>query len=178
MTSYPRPASNSDPATADFIAALLAEPIRPPKGVEAISYPFDRVPTIAASVFTEYPKDECWFNCVDYSVKHSVTPVFGWAIWQVNPVTFVAQHHTVVNDQGKLLDVTFGPQEHPVLFVPDGQAPFDFSGMRFPFNFQKSDTEQFWLAGEHRNPWFSIAKAPHSVRAADIISAGRQAGVI
>ncbi|MFT5547141.1 hypothetical protein [Rheinheimera aquimaris] len=175
---YPYTPELSNPETLKFIETLLAQPIRPPKGVAIQSYAYHHQPLVVKTINTDYPNDECWYNCVDYSVSYGHKPVFGWAIWQAGPDTLVAQHHAVVDTGDCLLDVTLGPNFSSILFVPDENAPFDFNELRFPFNFELSREEKLWFAFEHTTDKFSIAKCVESERAKLIIKAGLDAGVI
>lgn len=168
----------SDPATQYFIKTLLAQQIRPPSGVSVGSYNAHRQAQLVPTVVTDYPKDECWFNCVDYAITNGGRPVFGWAIWRVRAQKHVAQHHAVMEINGSLIDVTLGGEFSKILFVPDNNAPYDFINLRHPFNFEVSDRGCVWFAPGIRSLDFAIARTSGSERARRIIESGRLAGVI
>lgn len=168
----------SAPATQTFIKTLLAQPIRPPNGVPPGSCKSHHQPQVVSSVVTPYPEDECWFNCVEYAIANGGVPVFGWAIWSVGTQKYVAQHHAVVDVGSSLVDVTLGRSFPAIMFVPDNNAPFDFSQLRFPFSFEVSAAGMEWFAVGHTSPVFAIALASGTDRASRVIEAGRLAGVI
>lgn len=151
----------SDIALLRFVDNLLSQPIRPAKGLTSQTYEFDRqlqdVPLLSNS---PYPSNYCWFNCLEHCLSNSGGVVFGWGIWQQGPKHFVAQHHAVWRSpSGDFLDPTPNTISNTTLFIPDSRAPFDYEGLRCPFNFESTSIgENIWFASSGvQNPFFSIA---------------------
>ena len=134
----------------DFIELVRSSNIHPAKGaeyldqdnhLELIEVPLLRNP--------EYKHLYCWYNSLDYQYKNGGKVIFGWAIWETDRNTLLAQHHAVwQSSNGQYLDVT--PTERLVeniLFLPDNRAPFDYQGPRAPFNLeQDKNGTAIWVA--------------------------------
>lgn len=74
-------------------------------------------------------KDECFHNVRQIVEKEGGTLLYGWAIWEWPKVLVEAEHHAVWEKDGVFIDVT--PKlnkEKRILFLPDPQRAYDFSG--------------------------------------------------
>ena len=63
---------------------------------------------------------QCYANAFSEAERISGKPVYGWLIWELPGVYLTAEHHAVIERDGKLIDIS--PQVHgetTVLFVPD-----------------------------------------------------------
>jgi len=144
-----------------FFRALLAQPVRPAKGLSPSNCDnHGQLLEVTVSCDTTYPRDYCWFNCLEHSLDHGGSVICGWALWRNAPDHFVAQHHAVWQSPEKtLFDLTPNDLSSTVLFVPDNRAPFDFHRLRAPFNYEwKGPTYQVWFAsGGVVSPEFAIA---------------------
>lgn len=177
---FKQPTYPTDQQTQAFINALLCQPVRLP-GAPTKTDPLDGEAVRVQTVQTDYPGNTCWFNCVDYSVKHATRVVFGWAIWRLAAATFVAQHHAVVRGEEGLRDVTLHGTFDWILFVPDARAPFDFTRKRYPFNFERSGDRDIWYAREQESLRFAVAVMQEDAVTDDmreVIAVGTAAGVI
>ena len=135
----------------EFISVFSEQPIRLPRGIPESNYSYNwhllEVPVLQNS---KYPANSCWFNCLEHSLEYSGSIVYGWSIWQRSPSHFVAQHHAVwCTPENDLLDITPNEVSNKVLFIPDNCAPFDFHGLKCPFNFEwKGPGTQIWFASD------------------------------
>lgn len=132
-----------------FVKDLLNENIRPAGGMRTNDY-IDNHKLLEIKLLADsgYPKAYCWYNCLEHSIKHEGSIIFGWAIWQMNKNEFSAQHHAIWQSKtGDYLDLTPNGYSDTILFIPDGRAPFDYIGLRCPFNFKReSSNRDFWYA--------------------------------
>lgn len=62
----------------------------------------------------------CSLNALEYYIKNPLSKIVsGWIIWQGAGI-LEAEHHTVISDGGKLIDVTAALDgEEKILFLPD-----------------------------------------------------------
>jgi hypothetical protein len=185
-----RPMKNNEELTR-FVQDLLHENIRPAKGLKPISY-VDNHKLLDVKLLTDsdYQVANCWYNCLEHSLKHEGSPVFGWALWQMGENEFSAQHHAIWQSKtGDYLDLTPNGHSDTILFIPDGRAPFDYIGLRCPFNFRRKGSNiGAWYAsdssgGQFTAHEFSIAKCkpdnPDEVtRISNIIQLAKQRGLI
>ncbi|MBY0419102.1 MAG: hypothetical protein K2W88_13705 [Pararheinheimera sp.] len=175
---YIKPTENLKNDVEEFINNLLSQNISPPKGVDALNYKDNHKILTVKTEQNNYPANECWYNCVDYCLKNGGKPIFGWAIWHIEPNKFVAQHHAVVQLNDNLVDVTLGNKCESIIFVPDQNAPFDFDNLRFPFNFEQSPQGSLWFAHQHTKVSFSICRGEKLEHVEEIIKKGKAKGII
>jgi hypothetical protein len=67
----------------------------------------------------------CYANATQLAERLGGRIVFGWLVWELDGIYVTAEHHSVVEADGQLIDVT--PQiagERSVLFVPDHETEF------------------------------------------------------
>ncbi len=89
------------------------------------------VPHGPAPVFLDITPDvfarpgRCYQNATNAADQLDGQVVFGWLIWELPGVYLTAEHHAVVDDDGRLIDVTptFAGEER-VLFLPDRLTDF------------------------------------------------------
>lgn len=82
-------------------------------------------------VFLEVHPDDfaaigrCYFNAALVAERIGGQVVFGWLIWELAGIYVTAEHHAVVESEGKLIDVTppFAG-ERTVFFVPDRSTAY------------------------------------------------------
>jgi hypothetical protein len=62
----------------------------------------------------------CYINATQVAERFGGRVVFGWLVWELAGIYVTAEHHAVVEIDGKMIDVTppFAG-EHKVVFVPD-----------------------------------------------------------
>jgi len=147
----------------NFIKTLKGSDVRPAKGLNYLKQD-DQLQNIFVPVIPhpDYHPLYCWFNCFDYQQQNRGKVVFGWAIWHTERNTLLAQHHAVwQSSKGQYFDFT--PNElsvEEILFLPDNRAPFDYTGLRAPFNFeQDKNGTAVWVTSEGATVgFFSIQK--------------------
>lgn len=106
--------------------------------------------------------------------------IFGWALWQISDIKFVAQHHAIYQSEyGEYLDVTpsnNGVKE--VLFFVDNRAPFDYVNLKFPVNFEyKHNIEKVWFTGKYVDEDFFIGKLSGSDYVENLFKKWRNDGI-
>jgi hypothetical protein len=97
-----------------------------PKGVTEVIRAFCSTLSAEEPSFVEVRPDEsadmamCYTNAAEVAQRIGGQVVFGWLIWELDGIYVTAEHHAVVETEGKLIDVTppFAG-ERIVLFVPD-----------------------------------------------------------
>jgi len=145
----------------EFLEIFLNQPITPAKNLKQSAYDNDRqLMEILVKENSIYPKNFCWFNCLEHSLINGGSVICGWGFWQRGCAHYVAQHHAIwKSPTGDYIDLTPNNVSNTVLFMPDNRAPFDFHKLRCPFNFERiGATSEVWFApGGFESKSFSIA---------------------
>lgn len=145
-----------------FLSALKRENIVPAQGMPLLSQSnngkYIEVETFSKDI---YKADHCWYNAKQHSIDNGGEVIFGWALWQLTNIKFVAQHHAIYRSRtGDYLDVTLAKQGFSkILFFIDDRTPFDYDSLRFPANFEyEHNVGKVWFVQEIDKPYFFIAR--------------------
>jgi hypothetical protein len=82
---------------------------------------------------------QCFYNIEELIKREGGSIVYGWAIWEWHRVFIEAEHHAVWEKDGEWIDIT--PKEHrarKILFLPDPEATYDFTGNQRRINKKRS----------------------------------------
>lgn len=175
-----KPANQNSPNFKNFITALKDEKVCPPRGVSELSQKNNAISIVVPTVEYAGAGDDCWYNAISYANDNSGSiPVFGWALWDIGGEKLVAQHHAIILEGDKYLDVTLGQEYENITFFIDDRAPFDYEKFRMPFNFEFGVETKCWYALNEEHDCFSIASLNSpSCKIIEEISKAKQNGII
>jgi hypothetical protein len=129
---------------------LILSKVAPPPGISRPTYSDDSILLeVEVAPPPGFPIGQCWYNCIEHSLKNEGQIVYGWLFWEINYKYYVAQHHAIWrSENGALIDLTpnaVGAKK--VLFMPDDRAPFDLNNLKAAMSLEWTSNDQYdWVA--------------------------------